>query len=520
MPRMYKKKLGSSAYKQYTDEQLEEAVSQINSDKLSIRQASKKYGIPKSSISYLLKNRTSKNEHGNRALTSVMETELVKVLKIASDWGYPLETLDVRLLVQKYLNCNKYRIKAFNDNLPGHDWFYGFLKRHKNELSMKKSQNIKRSRAEVDAQQIDEYFTQLEKSMEGVQPNNIINYDETNLTDDPGAVRVISRRNAKHADRVIDATKSSTSVMFSGTATGVNLPPYVVYKATHLYDTWTENGPPGTIYNRSPSGWFVLNLFEDYFFRVVMPYFKKSPQSEPKLMLGDNCASHLSVNVITACIDNNIRFAFLPPNSTHLTQPLDVAWFRPFKTKWRIVLKKWKLKNNGVIPKAIFPSLLRKTMEDLGDNARTNLVSGFKACGIYPLNANEVLKRLPDSINNKQPKVPFADVLIQTFKETRQKGDRNVVRKRQALKIKPGQSVSEQETLQILKVQNIKKEKIEKKKEVKPKKDRNKKLKCKENQKEDSTNKENLYEAPKAPKRRLPRPVPPSNPAKKVKLII
>lgn len=33
---------------------------------------------------------------------------------------------------------------------------------------------------------------------------------------------------------------------------------------------------------------------------------------------------------------------FLPENSTHILQPLDVAVFGPMKAKWREVLASWK----------------------------------------------------------------------------------------------------------------------------------------------------------------------------------
>jgi hypothetical protein len=36
------------------------------------------------------------------------------------------------------------------------------------------------------------------------------------------------------------------------------------------------------------------------------------------------------------------RFCFLPENSTHILQPLDVAVFAPLKRRWRDVLEKWK----------------------------------------------------------------------------------------------------------------------------------------------------------------------------------
>jgi hypothetical protein len=46
---------------------------------------------------------------------------------------------------------------------------------------------------------------------------------------------------------------------------------------------------------------------------------------------------------------NFCRFIFLLSNSTHLTQPLDVAVFGPMKKQWRVVLnqyKDWCMANN------------------------------------------------------------------------------------------------------------------------------------------------------------------------------
>ena len=38
------------------------------------------------------------------------------------------------------------------------------------------------------------YFDELENKLKGVPPQNIINYDETNLTDDPGRRKMIFKR--------------------------------------------------------------------------------------------------------------------------------------------------------------------------------------------------------------------------------------------------------------------------------------------------------------------------------------
>lgn len=133
----------------------------------------------------------------------------------------------------------------------------GFLERHRQILTVRWCENIKRSRASVTPDVIKSYFDELEISLNGVEPHLIINYDETNISDDPGKSKVIVKRGTKHAHRIVDSSKSSHSVMFAGTASGVVLSIYVVYRSEHLYTTWTSGGPPQVRYNRSKSGWFT-----------------------------------------------------------------------------------------------------------------------------------------------------------------------------------------------------------------------------------------------------------------------
>ena len=62
----------------------------------------------------------------------------------------------------------------------------------------------KRYRIAVTRETMNVYFLHLTRSLEGIPPSNIINYDETNFCDDPGQVKVVVKRGVKHADRVID----------------------------------------------------------------------------------------------------------------------------------------------------------------------------------------------------------------------------------------------------------------------------------------------------------------------------
>ncbi len=89
----------------------------------------------------------------------------------------------------------------------------------------------------------------------------------------------------------------------------------------------------------------------------------------------------------------------MPENSTHILQPLDVSVFAPMKRRWREIVSVWKEKcarenhNFPTIPKQAFPSLLRELMEKDYSQA---VISGFEACGLYPLNVGRPLSRLPE----------------------------------------------------------------------------------------------------------------------------
>ena len=91
-------------------------------------------------------------------------------------------------------------------------------------------------------------------------------------------------------------------------------------------------------YNRSRSGWFDNVCFEDWFFSPLLPRLKKTSGKQVLIGIGDNLSSHISISVLEACKQHNIAFVSLPPNSTHLTQPLDVAFFRPMKIAWWQIL--------------------------------------------------------------------------------------------------------------------------------------------------------------------------------------
>lgn len=350
MPRVYKKKLGPSSKRNYDPKYIENAKKAVRQG-MSIRRASEMFGVPYATLNDHISGRHPRSYGGQTVLSNAEEKCLVEGLALCAEWGFPQRRTDVRNMVQNYLNRSGKVEKRFTNNRPGIEWFSSFLRRNPN-LTERMCENVKRVRAGVNRETLNEYFDNLEVSLQGIPPSNIINFDETNFCDDPGQVKVVSKRGVKHVERIVDTSKTSISVMMAAAANGDLLPPYIVYKAKHLYPTWTENGVPGAAYNRNASGWFDLPLFDDWFEKILLPFVKKLEGR--KAIIGDNLSSHLSLHVIKLCRENNINFILLPPNSTHICQPLDVSFFRPLKMSWRIVLDEWKKITEVLYQRAFF----------------------------------------------------------------------------------------------------------------------------------------------------------------------
>ena len=158
----------------------------------------------------------------------------------------------------------------------------------------------------------------------------------------------------------------------------------------------------------------------------------------------------------------------LIPNSTDKCQPLDVAFFGPQKKAWRQILDEHKMKHptSTGLNKAKFPALLKTLIDKMELSNKDNLKAGFKACGIYPLDAQKVLNKLPAetledahsstgaSSTCQSPRKRFiSPALLEYLQQFRynpdQKRDEATVVKKKRLSLEPGKSISEEDLLEL-----------------------------------------------------------------------
>lgn len=95
------------------------------------------------------------------------------------------------------------------------------------------------------------------------------------------------------------------------------------YLYIYIYDTWTGNGPSDTIYNKISSGWTNGSCLLECYAKIIILYCRIYGK---KVVIEDNLSSHTSPEVIKIKWTTFYKVNFLPPNSTHLSQLLDVSF--------------------------------------------------------------------------------------------------------------------------------------------------------------------------------------------------
>ena len=126
--------------------------------------------------------------------------------------------------------------------------------------------------------------------------------------------------------------------------------------------------------------WFELQFY---------PSVKHLTETGPVVMFFDGHYSHLSISLIKKARDLKIHLFCLPPNTTHILQPLDVGVFGPVKSTWRKILKQYKIRTRAANnTKEVFPSLIK----ELWDESVTpqHLQGGFKSAGLAPFDPSAV----------------------------------------------------------------------------------------------------------------------------------
>jgi hypothetical protein len=130
------------------------------------------------------------------------------------------------------------------------------------------------------------------------------------------------------------------------------------------------------------------------------------------MLICDGHDSHIAGEFILHCINNNILLDLLPLRSSHILQPLDVSIFGPLKKY--IARAQQDVIRHGVarIQKCEFVDVYAIARE--AALRLENILSGWRASGIYPLNTSTILRKF-NIIDTPKTPPRFSDTANQSY---------------------------------------------------------------------------------------------------------
>jgi hypothetical protein len=233
---------------------------------------------------------------------------------------------------------------------------------------------------------LEQYFDVLEETLTEYdlmeKPNLIFNMDESGIPFEPKPPKCIFKKGEKRPVVFSSGNKGQFTIVGCVNAVGFCIPPMVIIDRKSLAPYLAQGEVPGTLYALSSNGWMDQELFDLWFKSHFLKYI---PSCRPVILLMDGHRSHYNPATIEMAAQENIILFTLPPNTTHLSQPLDRSCFAPLKTSWRQVCHKFMRDNPGkVVSRFSFSALFNEAW--CASMTPANITAGFKATGIYPFN--------------------------------------------------------------------------------------------------------------------------------------
>jgi transposase len=388
-------------YSKWSEDSLRLAVKAIVVDGRPIKSVSKEHGIPRQTLQGYVKRVHSSTDGGivklnagrPTTLGADFEEELVHVLQTMADRLFGLSPRVVRQLVFRFCEINgiDHRFNA-KDEAAGKEWMRAFMKRHPTlSLRVAEATSIQRAIG-FNRAKVDRFFNQLEGILFDQSGNhkipavNIFNVDESGLTVCHKPGKVIAVKGKRSVGGLTSGEKGKTvTVVCCTSASGVYIPPMMIFPRQRVRPEFVDRAPTGTIYGGSKTGWITSELFEKWFIHFVQAV-RPDVRPEPVLLILDGHSSHTrNLAVINKARESNVIILSLPSHCTHRMQPLDLSFFKSLNAFYDQEAATWLRQHPG---RAISELQVAELFGMAYEKAATvkNAQSGFRKSGISPFN--------------------------------------------------------------------------------------------------------------------------------------
>lgn len=316
-------------------------------------------------------------------LPAECEADLVTWVAAMQRAKLPVEPWEV-IETANELKCSIRGSRRSSTDLT-YGWYTRFMERHP-ELCVRASEPLARARHGVDLAAFRELFVSMAKDIIELKldASRVYNMDETSFVSKHQGKGVVAVRGSTSVWTKVPETAFHLSIVASVSAAGHAIPPLFVMPGTRVRRTSLD----GCVIDGSGVITAEKGFVNGKIFELWIDHFVDNlPTSVPRpvLLVCDGCSSHLGSAAALRCVERGVKILFLPPNATHLLQPLDVAVFRGFKREVARQLRR-------LLRGSSQHSLSRKEAIAVASAAyKTKIVgdpvastNGFRCCGLFP----------------------------------------------------------------------------------------------------------------------------------------
>ena len=376
---------------------------------ISLRRLRQLFNVPIATMSKLINNKTQVDSVVGRQTYFTMqeeEEELKRWVFEMVDHGFAVSS---DLLIFKAQEM--YQVKYNTKKRISYGWYQTFRERHA-DVVMRSQDHISLMRKKSENPSlVKQFFRVLEECIEHnhLLPNQIFNCDETGIVRTNSTKFTLAKLGSRNVRINVPSNRALSSILVCCNAAGNALPPFYIHPGKSIKFDYFNNKIPDACVGVSSKGYMTASLFKQRFHRH---FLKHCGSHRPVLLLLDSHASHVDLEVLKIAKDNNVILFALPPHTSHLYQPLDVAIFHPLKSAFARLTSEFLTTNPNGEPTHKFVEMLYDAHEQAVN--KTNIIHGFAASRIYPCDAKQGIAKLQKpqiQEPSSQPSPIFKEIL-------------------------------------------------------------------------------------------------------------
>ena len=366
----------------------------------SIRAAARAFSVPYPILRHRMSGRNSRStaRESQQSLSYAEERTLVRYITRLTRTGFPASPA---LVVEIAEEIRRSRVVSKTPAPPlrplGKNWSQRFRERHEEIASIWTRQIDSARHNGVNRDVVTRWFAAVtELFIENeYSPDRIFNVDESGFAVGASqSSRVLVNIRENTSWKVINGRQEWITAIECVNAAGAAIPPLLIFKAKYTNTAWIPaNTPPNWRFSTSTSGWTSNSHAYEWLTAHFEPYTRPTDPNLRRLLILDGHGSHITASFIAGCINYNIDLLVLPPHTSHILQPLDISLFAPLKRALAIETDTTSRIDSGRISRVEWTESYIRAREKAFIS--TNILSGWRATGLYPLSPITILETLP-----------------------------------------------------------------------------------------------------------------------------